>query len=101
MELRPYQEEARKAIEGQWESGVRKTLLVLPTGCGKTIVFAKVTEDQVRKGDRVLILAHRGELLEQAADKIAKSTKLGCATERRNRPALAAGSGLWWVLCSP
>lgn len=90
MELRPYQEEARKAIEGQWESGVQKTLLVLPTGCGKTIVFAKVTEDQVRKGDRVLILAHRGELLEQAADKIAKLTKLGCATEKAEQTCLGS-----------
>ena len=90
MELRPYQEEARKAIEGEWESGVQKTLLVLPTGCGKTIVFAKVTEDQVRKGDRVLILAHRGELLEQAADKIAKSTKLGCATEKAEQTCLGS-----------
>ena len=82
MELRPYQEEARGAIFEQWDSGVFKTLLVLPTGCGKTIVFAKVTEDCVRKGDRVLILAHRGELLEQAADKIQKSTGLGCAVEK-------------------
>lgn len=82
MELRPYQEEAKKAIFEQWENGTRRTLLVLPTGCGKTIVFAKVTEDCVRRGDRVLILAHRGELLEQAADKIHKSTGLGCAVEK-------------------
>jgi superfamily II DNA or RNA helicase len=82
MELRPYQQEAREAIFEQWNNGIRKTLLVLPTGCGKTIVFAKITEDCVRKGDRVLILAHRGELLEQAADKIHKSTGLGCAVEK-------------------
>ena len=82
MELRPYQQEAKEAIFEQWDSGVHKTLLVLPTGCGKTIVFAKVTEDCVRKGDRVLILAHRVELLEQAADKIRKSTGLGCAVEK-------------------
>ena len=82
MELRPYQQEAKEAIFAQWDSGVRKTLLVLPTGCGKTIVFAKVAEDCVRHGDRVLILAHRGELLEQAADKIHKSTGLGCAVEK-------------------
>lgn len=82
MDLRPYQQEAREAIFEQWDSGVLKTLLVLPTGCGKTIVFAKVTEDCVRHGDRVLILAHRGELLEQAADKIQKSTGLGCAMEK-------------------
>lgn len=82
MELRPYQQEAREAIFEQWDSGVKKTLLVLPTGCGKTIVFAKVTEDCVRRGDRVLILAHRGELLKQASDKIQKSTGLGCAMEK-------------------
>lgn len=82
MELRPYQEEAREAVEKEWERGIKKTLLVLPTGCGKTIVFAKVTEDQVRKGNRILILAHRGELLEQAADKIWKATGLGCAMEK-------------------
>lgn len=82
MELRPYQEEAKNAIFEQWKNGTRRTLLVLPTGCGKTIVFAKVTEDCVRHGNRVLILAHRGELLDQAADKIRKTTGLGCAVEK-------------------
>ena len=82
MELRPYQEEARQAIFGQWDQGIHKTLLVLPTGCGKTIVFAKVADDCVRRGSRVLILAHRGELLSQAADKIRKATGLGCAVEK-------------------
>lgn len=50
--------------------------------CGKTIVFAKVAEDCVRMGRRVLILAHRGELLDQAADKLQKATGLGCAVEK-------------------
>lgn len=90
MELRPYQEEAREAIFEQWGNGIQKTLLVLPTGCGKTIVFAKVTEDCVRKGNRVLILAHRGELLEQAADKIQKSTGLGCAVEKAEQSCLGS-----------
>ena len=71
MELRPYQQEAKDSIFEQWES-VDKTLLVLPTGCGKTIVFAKVAEECVRRGKRVLIMAHRGELLEQASDKSIK-----------------------------
>lgn len=82
MELRPYQEEARQAIFEQWDCGINRTLLVLPTGCGKTVVFAKVTEDCVRRGSRVLILAHRGELLEQAADKIKQATGMGCAVEK-------------------
>lgn len=69
-------------MEDAWITGTLRTLLVLPTGTGKTIVFAKITEDMVRNGDRVLILAHRGELLDQAADKIKKSTGLGCALEK-------------------
>ena len=64
--------------------------MVLPTGCGKTIVFAKITEDRVRRGDRVLILAHRGELLEQAADKIGKVTRLGCAMEKAEQTCLGS-----------
>ena len=90
MELRPYQEEARRSIFSEWEKGVMRTLLVLPTGCGKTIVFAKVTEECVRRGDRVLILAHRGELLEQAADKIHKTTGLTCATEKAQESCLGS-----------
>ena len=90
MELRPYQREAKEAVFEQWENGTRKTLLVLPTGCGKTIVFAKITEDCVSHGDRVLILAHRGELLEQAADKIAKATGLKCATEKAEESCLGS-----------
>ena len=90
MELRPYQAEAKAAVFAQWDKGAFKTLLVLPTGCGKTIVFAKVAEDCVRQGYRVLILAHRGELLEQAADKIKKSTNLGCATEKAEQTCLGS-----------
>ncbi len=90
MELRPYQKEAKESIFTEWEKGIKRTLLVLPTGCGKTIVFAKVTEDCVRGGDRVLILAHRGELLDQAADKIRKATGLGCATEKAEQTCLCS-----------
>ena len=90
MELRPYQEEAKQSIFREWDNGIMKTLLVLPTGCGKTIVFAKVTEECVRNGDRVLILAHRGELLEQAADKIHKTTGLMCATEKAEESCLGS-----------
>lgn len=82
MELRPYQKEAKTAVFEQWEQGFKRTLVVLPTGCGKTIVFAKVTEECVRKGERVLILAHRGELLEQAADKLLKATGLKSSVEK-------------------
>ena len=92
MEIRPYQQEARAAILGEWDKGNRKTLLVLPTGTGKTIVFAKVTEDCVRAGDRVLIIAHRAELLDQASDKINKATGLISAVEKAEQSCL----GSWY-----
>lgn len=88
MDLRPYQQAAREAIHGEWQQGHRRTLLVLPTGTGKTIVFSKVIEDEVREGRRVLVLAHRGELLDQAADKLAKSTGLMCAVEKAEESCL-------------
>lgn len=82
MKLRPYQIEAVNAIEAEWAKGNRKTLLVLPTGTGKTICFCKLAENQVRQGEKVLILAHRGELLDQAADKLSRATGLGCSVEK-------------------
>ena len=91
MELRPYQQKAREAVFEQWDT-VDKTLLVLPTGCGKTIVFAKISEDCVRMGKRVLILAHRGELLQQAADKIRNTTGLLCSTEKAEQTSI----GSWY-----
>ena len=88
--LRPYQQAARDAIHTEWDAGRARTLLVLPTGTGKTIVFASVAADQVRAGDRVLILAHRGELLEQAADKLRRATGLGSAVEKAGSTCLGS-----------
>jgi superfamily II DNA or RNA helicase len=88
MELRPYQRQARDAIFREWETGRQRTLLVLPTGAGKTIVFCSVSEEVVRRGGRVLILAHRGELLDQAADKMRRSTGLACALEKADSTCL-------------
>lgn len=65
FELRPYQREAVDAIVDHWNEWKRE-LLVLPTGCGKTVVFNTVANG--RPG-RTLILAHRDELIEQARDK--------------------------------
>lgn len=90
MELRPYQETARQKVQEEWEEGKKRTLLVLPTGTGKTIVFSKIIEDRVRKGERVLVIAHRGELLEQASDKLYKSTGLKTATEKAEQTSLGS-----------
>ncbi len=92
MELRPYQQEAEKTVFAEWKKGNKRTLLVLPTGTGKTIVFAKITERCVKNGERVLILAHRAELLEQAVDKIKKVTGLRCAVEKAEESCI----GSWY-----
>jgi superfamily II DNA or RNA helicase len=44
----------------------------------------------VKKGERVLVLAHRGELLDQAADKLEKSTGLKCATEKAEQTSVGS-----------
>jgi superfamily II DNA or RNA helicase len=91
MNLRPYQIDAKEAILAAWES-VDRTLLVLPTGTGKTIVFCTLARELVAKGKRVLILAHRGELLDQAADKMRQATGLECAVEKADDTAV----GSWY-----
>ena len=63
--LRPYQVEAVEAINAHWQDWQRE-LLVLPTGCGKTVVFNTIAHQRPGK---TLILAHRDELIEQARDK--------------------------------
>lgn len=88
MELRAYQEAARRAIEEEWEAGRKRTLLVLPTGTGKTVVFANVAKDVVDAGGKVLVLAHRGELLQQAADKLSAATGLGCSVEKAEQTSI-------------
>lgn len=90
MKLRPYQDESKAAVQNEWSEGKKKTLLVLPTGCGKTIVFSKIIEDRVRLGERGLVLAHRGELLDQASDKLEKATGLKTATEKADQTSLGS-----------
>lgn len=67
MRLRPYQERAIAAVSGAERAGTRRQMLVMPTGAGKTIVFASLIRERKVKS---LVLAHRDELIEQAVDKI-------------------------------
>ena len=90
MELRPYQKEAVDAIIEQWDNGFKRTLLVLPTGTGKTVVFSKVVEEEVKDGSKALILAHRGELLEQASDKLRNASGLDSALEKAESTSIGS-----------
>lgn len=87
MKLRAYQQKALDAVFHEWSTGKTRTLLVQATGTGKTIVFAQVAKRIADKGKRVLILAHRGELLGQARDKIKTTTGYDCALEKAESTA--------------
>ena len=67
MQLRPYQAEAKDAILHEWSVGHQRTLLVLTTGCGKTVVFAKVTEEQVKSSrEKYGIIALKFNIITQS-----------------------------------
>ena len=69
MQLRNYQQEALDAMLKAERSGIKKQLVVLPTGAGKTVLFAHLP---IVRNDSLpmLVLAHRTELLQQAKNKI-------------------------------
>ena len=69
MQLREYQTTALEQIRSSLEKGYKAPLLVLPTGAGKTIIFSELANDFVCKGQKVLILVHRRELIKQACEK--------------------------------
>ncbi len=72
--LRDYQVELIQAIYQHWKNGQNKVLAQLPTGAGKTICFASITSEFACRGEKVIILAHREELVLQAAEKIRSVT---------------------------
>jgi superfamily II DNA or RNA helicase len=67
LPLRPYQRQGLDAIHAAYDRGISRQLVVLPTGSGKTVVFSHLVSE--RPG-RALILAHRDELITQAAAKL-------------------------------
>ena len=69
--LRPYQRDAIEAVLAARKSGVRRMVVCLPTGAGKTVIFSQLAQLARRQ---VLVLAHREELLAQACEKIARAT---------------------------
>ena len=80
MQLRDYQQECLDAVEASYAKGFRAPLVSLATGGGKTIIFAKEAEKNTANG-RILIAAHRKELIKQAVDKIYQATGLRAGVE--------------------
>ena len=70
--LRDYQRECLTAIRERYLAGVRRQLTCLPTGSGKTVIFAEFP-NYFRMKKQMLVLAHRAELLDQACDKLRRA----------------------------
>jgi len=70
LKLRDYQTEAIAAVRRAWSTGTRRPAVVLPTGSGKTVIFAGLAAEMHGRGVRSVVLAHRDELIEQAAHKV-------------------------------
>lgn len=71
--LRPYQERGIDGVRALLGVGRKSVLIVCPTGGGKTVIFAAIASGAVRKGKRVLVLAHRKELIDQGYTKLLAS----------------------------
>jgi len=67
MQLRPYQQQLINDIRLQYQLGHKRVLAVLPTGGGKTVCFSHIAQQAAKKGNRVCVLVHRQELLDQAS----------------------------------
>ncbi len=67
INLRPYQQQLVTDIRLQYQLGHKAVLAVLPTGGGKTVCFSYIAQAAAKKGNRVLVLVHRAELLDQAS----------------------------------
>lgn len=90
MGLREYQEEAVASVFREWGAGHRSTLLVMATGTGKTTVFTEVVRRALgERGGRALVLAHRGELLDQAAARLRQA---GLTVDREQASSHACGT---------
>jgi DNA repair protein RadD len=69
-QLRPYQQAVVSELRAAYAGGRKAPIAVMPTGAGKTIVFSAVAESGSARGKRILILAHRRELIKQASTKL-------------------------------
>lgn len=71
--LREYQQRAIADLRACYQRGHRSPALILPTGAGKTVVAAEIIRLTVQRGQRVLFLVHRAELLNQSVNKLERA----------------------------
>ena len=101
MQLRPYQCDVIESVADGRRRMYSRQLVILPTGAGKTVVFVSYAKRAMKVGRSVLILAHREDLVLQAADK-ARQLGLSPGIEMAkwqasadDRLVIASVSSLW------
>jgi superfamily II DNA or RNA helicase len=72
MQLRDYQQQAIAGVRQAFAAGHSRVLLVAPTGAGKTVMFSYLAGSIAARGQRVLLMAHRDELLDQIGRTLAQ-----------------------------
>ncbi len=94
MELRPYQNDLVEDLRGGYRAGITRQLAVSPTGSGKTVLFAFITKNAAEKQQRVFIVAHRREILDQISATLTEvGVKHGFVQAGKspmNRPVMVA-----------
>ena len=98
LTLRPYQRQTIDAVRAAWRDGCADVLAVLATGAGKTIIFLALIDEILKEQPhaRFLLIAHRKELIEQPAERIAQFWPQRAAAVGRSAAALAAAG--WMVV---
>ena len=71
--MRPYQQDAIDNVYAEWARGKRFVVLVMPTGSGKAACLCEVARLEAERGQRVLITAHRQELITQLSTTLARN----------------------------
>lgn len=95
MKLRKYQKCAVDSVFKKWGEKTRSTMLVCATGTGKTVMMAAVARKAFEGGaKRILLIAHRGELLEQAKDKFEQIVKVKVDIEKASDHAVDGNAPL-------
>lgn len=86
ISFRPYQERAITEARRRVAAGVRRILIQAATGAGKTVVGAGIVQFAIKKGKRVLFLAHRRELIDQTVDKLVAAGVLNFGVIMAGKP---------------
>jgi len=89
MELRPYQQEMIEAVYEQWKT-FQSCVVIAATGTGKSHAIAGIAGNEADYGNKVLILAQRGEIIEQNAKKLQLSTGHVCAIEKAEQTSIGS-----------